>query len=84
MRRNRSAAIDDEYLSAWARAAAAAGDSETKLIAQIALGETVDLSAAAGWNCGAHVLRRLRRYTALGARRIAATWGSPWPSPEEE
>lgn len=73
--------LTHEELEAWSKAAAAAGDSETMLIAEIALGrkKDLDLSAQSGYECGPTVLARLRRYTVRGAERIATRWGSPDP-----
>lgn len=77
--------LTDEELEAWSESAAAAGDSETMLIAEIALGhkKDLDLSPQSPYACGPAVLARLRRYTVRGAQRIAAKWGSPYPDDAE-
>jgi hypothetical protein len=63
-------------LQAWSDDAAQAGDAETMLIAERAMGivpnqpEYYALPAAR--------VRRIAKMTQRGAARIAATWGSPF------
>lgn len=69
--------VTEDYLRAWSDAASAAGDSETMLIAERALGEPIDIDQT--WECGRTRARQISRMTPLGAARLAAQWGTPWP-----
>ena len=70
-------AVTDEYLTMWSESAGAAGDSETMLIADRALGTDIDLDV--DWECGPKRARQIARMTPLEAARLAARWGSPFP-----
>jgi hypothetical protein len=70
--------MTQEELQAWSDDAAQAGDVETMLIADRAMG-IVPIYPPEHYALDAARVRRIAKMTPRGAARIAATWGSPFP-----
>jgi hypothetical protein len=68
--------MTNEQLQAWADGARAAGDTETHLVARIALGDRLDLSDYRD-ALTAQQLLMLRDLTPERARAMAGRWGAP-------
>ncbi len=70
-----AASISTESLTAWETSAAAAGDTETMLIAKIALGQDVD-SASYAEVISADKLASIASMSRDEARTVAAGWST--------